>query len=77
MSNLYWQRADGTGEAQRLTDSPVSQLPDAFHPDGRHLTFHQGDPLTGRQEIGMLTLEGDEAHGWKVGATTTLVGGPF
>ena len=77
VSNLYWQRADGTGEAQRLTDSPVSQLPDAFHPDGRHLTFHQGDPSTGRQEIGMLTLEGDEARGWKVGAPTTLVGGPF
>ena len=77
VSNLYWQRADGTGEAQRLTDSPVAQLPDAFHPDGRHLTFHQGDPSTGRQEIGMLTLEGDESHGWKAGAPTTLVGGPF
>jgi serine/threonine-protein kinase len=77
VSNLYWQRADGTGEAQRLTDSPVAQLPDSFHPDGRHLTFHQGDPSTGRQEIGMLTLEGDEAHGWKASAPTTLVGGPF
>jgi serine/threonine-protein kinase len=77
VSNLYWQRADGTGEAQRLTDSPVAQLPDSFHPDGRHLTFHQGDPSTGRQEIGMLTLEGDEAHGWEASAPTTLVGGPF
>ena len=77
VSNLYWQRADGTGEAQRLTDSPVAQLPDAFHPDGRHLAFHQGDPSTRRQEIGLLTFEGDEAHGWKVGAPTTLVGGPF
>jgi serine/threonine-protein kinase len=77
VSNLYWQRADGTGEAQRLTDSPIAQLPDSFHPDGRHLTFHQGDPSVGRQEIGMLTLEGDDAHGWKAGATTTLVGGPF
>jgi Tol biopolymer transport system component len=77
VSNLYWQRADGTGEAQRLTDTPIAQLPDAFHPDGHHLAFHQGDPSAGRQEIGMLTLEGDEAHGWKVAATTTLVGGPF
>jgi dipeptidyl aminopeptidase/acylaminoacyl peptidase len=77
VSNLYWQRADGTGEAQRLTDSPVAQLPDAFHPDGRHLTFHQGDPSAGRQEIGMLTLEGDEAHGWKASPPSTLVGGNF
>ncbi len=77
VSNLYWQRADGTGEAQRLTDSPIAQLPDAFHPDGRHLVFHQGDPSAGRQDIGMLTLEGDEAHGWKAGPPTTLVGGNF
>jgi serine/threonine-protein kinase len=77
VSNLYWQRADGTGDAQRLTETPIAQLPDAFHPDGRHLAFHQGDPSAGQQEIGMLTLEGDEAHGWKVVATTTLVGGPF
>jgi len=77
VSNLYWQRADGTGEAQRLTDTPIAQLPDAFHPDGRHLAFHQGDPSTRRQEIGLLTFEGDEAHGWRVAATTTLVSGPF
>jgi Tol biopolymer transport system component len=77
VSNLYWQRADGTGEAQRLTDSAVAQLADAFHPSGRYVTFHQGDPSMRRQEIGLLTFEGDEAHGWKVGAPTTLVGGPF
>jgi serine/threonine protein kinase/Tol biopolymer transport system component len=77
VSNIYWQRADGTGDAQRLTDGPISQLPNAFHPDGRHLAFHQGDPSTGRQEIGVLPIEGDDASGWKTGTPEILVGGPF
>jgi serine/threonine-protein kinase len=77
VSNIYWQRADGTGDAQRLTNSPIAQLPNAFHPDGRHLAFHQGDPSTGRQEIGILTIDGNEASGWKAGASQVIVGGPF
>jgi len=27
MTNLYWQPADGTGQAERLTDSPNIQFP--------------------------------------------------
>src|SRR5207245_240351 len=35
--NLYWQRADGTGDVQRLTDSKVNQFPGSFHPSGKFL----------------------------------------
>jgi serine/threonine-protein kinase len=66
VSNLYWQRADGTGDAQRLTESPIAQLPDAFHPDGRHLVFHQGDPSAGRQDIGMEGRSAHHAGGWQL-----------
>ena len=38
--NLYWKAADGTGAVERLTDSPNSQTPIAFSPDGRHLVFY-------------------------------------
>lgn len=40
VTNLYWQRADGTGQAERLTENASPQLPDSFHPNGRLLAFH-------------------------------------
>jgi serine/threonine-protein kinase len=76
-ANLYWQRADGTGEAERLTDSPISQLPDGWHPNGRVLVFHEGDPRTGRQRLMMLPMNGDATSGLKPGAPTELLGGPY
>ena len=33
--NLYWQAADGTGTAERLTTSPNDQYPYAITPDGK------------------------------------------
>lgn len=35
--NLYWQRADGTGEIQRLTDSTNAQVPGSWHASGKYL----------------------------------------
>ncbi len=32
--NLYWQRADGTGDVKRLTDSDVQQFPGLWDPTG-------------------------------------------
>jgi hypothetical protein len=40
-SNLFWQAADGTGSAERLTESPNTQFPMSFSPDGRFLLFYQ------------------------------------
>jgi Tol biopolymer transport system component len=76
-ANLYWQRADGTGNAQRLTTSNIAQMPDSFAPDGRHLVFHAGDPATTRQMLGILPIESVTLEGIKSGETTTFVGGAF
>ncbi len=44
--NLYWMRADGAGEAVRLTESKNAQAPSSFSPDGKHLAFSEFDPQT-------------------------------
>ena len=44
---IYWQRADGTGAAERLTrpEKEVAHIPDSFSPDGQQLSFtaHRGN----------------------------------
>src|SRR5262249_20087228 len=37
--NLYWQAADNTGIAERLTTSANIQIPSSMSPDGSRLTF--------------------------------------
>jgi dipeptidyl aminopeptidase/acylaminoacyl peptidase len=46
MPNLYWQRADGTGEAERLTESKNRQIPGSWHPSGKFLAFTEVNPKT-------------------------------
>jgi len=75
-TNLYWQRADGTGVPQRLTTGSLPQVPNTIDPEGRRLVYHEGDPSTGRQSLAMVTLERDGEQ-IKAGEPTTLVGGPF
>ena len=41
--NIYWQAADGTRSAQRLTQESVVQMPVAFSPDATRLLFAQPD----------------------------------
>jgi serine/threonine-protein kinase len=62
--NIYWTRADGAGEAQRLTVSPHHQIPESFDPTGRTLAFHDISPETGG-DIMTVTIDGSEAAGWK------------
>jgi serine/threonine-protein kinase len=59
--NLYWQRADGTGDAQRLTESKNAQRPGSWHPSGKFLAFEENRKLM------ILPMEGDETSGWKPG----------
>jgi serine/threonine-protein kinase len=77
VTNLYWQRADGTGETQRLTNSPIGQLPGSWHPNGRLLAFYQGVGIDNKQDILLLPIEGDETSGWKPGTPVEFLGGPF
>jgi serine/threonine-protein kinase len=74
--NLYWQRADGTGDAERLTESKNGQLPMSWHPTGRFLAYTETNPQTGF-DIMILPLEGDEASGWKPGKPTVFLNSPF
>ena len=73
--NIYWQRADGTGEIQRLTNSPSSQAPFSFHPSGKFLAYTEQRPNTG-SDLMMLPLDGDEARGWTAGPPTVFLSTP-
>ena len=42
--NLFWQAADGTGDVERLTESPNQQHATAVSPDGRLLIFSEDAP---------------------------------
>ena len=66
ITNLFWKRSDGTGDAQRLTESPNSQTPYAFDPTGRYLVYVERTQNMGG-DIMVLPLAGDEKTGWKPG----------
>ena len=73
-SNLFWQRADNSGEAQRLTESNRTQVPGSWHPGGKLFAFSELSPNTG-SDILVLPMEGDEASGWKIGKPTAFLNG--
>ena len=56
LPNLFWQAADGTGAAERLTQSSRMQLPSAVSLDGTRVVFTEG---VGVSHVMMLTLEKD------------------
>jgi eukaryotic-like serine/threonine-protein kinase len=74
--NLYWQRVDGTGEAQRLTESRNLQQAASWHPSGKFLAFEEQNPQT-NSDLMILPMEGDEASGWKPGKPTVFLNSSF
>jgi len=70
--NIYWQKADGTGDAQRLTESKNVQQPMSWHPSGKYLAFVETTPQT-NNDVMILPIEGDEASGWKPGKPTPFL----
>ena len=64
--NLWWIRADGAGDAQRLAESKYFQIGRSWRPDGKVLAFRQFNPGTG-WDIMTLPVEGDAKSGWKPG----------
>ncbi len=56
--NLYRKRSDGTGDAERLTESNNLQAPFSFSPDGKSLLFSEENPETS-WDILVLPLEGE------------------
>ena len=74
--NLWWIRADGAGNAQRLAESKNPQDAGSWRPDGKVLAFHQTNPDTGA-DIMTLPIEGDEKSGWKPGEPKPFVNSAF
>src|SRR5262245_29257316 len=75
-TNLYVQRADGTGDVQRLTDSKNPQYPASWHPNGKSLAFVEVSPQTSL-DLMILPMDGDETSGWKPGKATVFLNSPF
>jgi serine/threonine protein kinase len=74
--NLYWRRADGSGEVQRLTESVNTQYPSSWHPSGRFLAFTQLNAHT-NFDLMILPMDGDETSGWKPGKPYPFLASPF
>jgi serine/threonine-protein kinase len=74
--SLYLQRADGMGDAQRLTEGRKSQFPESWHPTGKFLAFTEDGTHPGDHNIMMLPVVGDEATGWTAGEPTVFLGTP-
>jgi eukaryotic-like serine/threonine-protein kinase len=56
-ANIFWQAADGTGSAQRLTETAHQQSPTAITPDGTRLVFTEAGDKTG-DDVMELQLNG-------------------
>jgi len=73
--NLYWQQADGIGDAQRLTESRNPQWPASWHPAGKFLLFEEQTAQT-NYDVMLLPMEGSATGQSTVGKPTALLNGP-
>jgi dipeptidyl aminopeptidase/acylaminoacyl peptidase len=55
---MFWQPADGSGGAERLSVSEYQQVDGSWSPDGQVLAFVEVNPTTGR-DIWTLRVSGD------------------
>jgi len=74
--NLWWIRADGAGDAQRLAESKSVQYGRSWRPDGKVLAFREQNPRT-TWDILTLPIEGNETSGWKPGQPKPFVNSAF
>jgi serine/threonine-protein kinase len=56
--NLFWKASDGTGEVERLTTSPSSQIPSSWSSDGQRLLFYECSAVDAC-DLWMLSLESE------------------
>jgi len=71
---LYWIRSDGSGEAQRLTDGKLFEVPHSFSPDGRRLAFSQ---LGNGGSFDIFTAPVEGGPGVRLGKAELFLGTPF
>ena len=72
---LYWIRADGAGEAQRLTDGKMDEYPYSISPDGKRLAL-SATVAGGSPDLFTAPIEGDATHP-KLGKPELFLGTPF
>ncbi len=73
--NIYWRRADGSGAAERLTNSPQAQSNPSVHKSGRFILFVENSTST-RADLAILPLEGNEVTGWTAGTPRPFLNTP-
>ena len=71
MINLWWQLADGTGSAERLTQGKNVQLPTSVSPDGARLVFHELGTVN--RDLMQLTLAAGPRDGDRLPPAAPLV----
>jgi Tol biopolymer transport system component len=74
-SGLYWMRADGAGEAQRLMDGKLRPIPDSFSPDGKRLSY-SATGNNGSEDLFTALVQGDDGHP-KLGNPELFLGTPY
>jgi serine/threonine-protein kinase len=75
--NLYWMRADGTGEKPvRLTESGNSQWATSFSPDGKRLAFTEENPQT-KGDIWTVPMDDAGSDNPKAGKPEPFLQTPF
>ncbi len=57
-NSVFWQLADGSGTAERLTTVELTMRPTSWSPDGKTLAYTSDEP-DGQYEIGFLRLDGE------------------
>ena len=57
VSNLYWQRADGSGEPRAVLATPAAELCSGVSPDGRWMLVTSDQ--SGREELGVVPVAGN------------------
>ena len=54
--NIFWQPADGSGEAERLITSPYYQRPSSWSPDGKVLVYLERTVGGSTEDLWVLSL---------------------
>jgi len=76
--NVYWKRADGAGEAERLTESSGAQYPSAWSPDGKTLALNVNEVRSATAwDIYTLSMEPDGKGGQKPSEPKPFLNTPF
>lgn len=73
---MFWQPADGTGEAKRLVEGQSAPIAISWHPGGKLIAAHDSGRPTS-PDLFTLPMTGDARSGWQAGTPVTFLATPF